>query len=118
MGVHYFEKARFARDLQLTHVAHFLSMEDQDSDPESPSDTTAAQDDDLVQSDDSDQGELVKKTKRRKKEPENVTSPGIIYLSRIPPFMKPHKVRHLLSRYGGVGRIYLQPEGNALVTIH
>lgn len=37
--------------------------------------------------------------------------PGIVYLSRVPPFMKPHKVKNLLSRYGSVGRIYLKPEG-------
>lgn len=39
------------------------------------------------------------------------TVAGIIYLSRVPPFMKPHKVKHLLSRYGSVGRVYLKPEG-------
>ena len=39
------------------------------------------------------------------------TVAGIIYLSRGPPFMKPHKVKHLLSRYGSVGRVYLKPEG-------
>ena len=39
------------------------------------------------------------------------TTPGIVYLSSVPPFMKPHKVRHLLSPYGSVGRVYLQPEG-------
>lgn len=37
--------------------------------------------------------------------------PGVIYLSRVPPFMKPHKLKHLLSPYGTVGRIYLRPEG-------
>ena len=36
---------------------------------------------------------------------------GVVYLSRIPPFMRPRKVRHLLSRYGDIGRVYLQPEG-------
>ena len=39
------------------------------------------------------------------------TVAGIIYLSRIPPFMKPHRVKHLLSQYGSVGRVYLKPEG-------
>ncbi len=39
------------------------------------------------------------------------TTPGIVYLSSVPPFMRPHKLRHLLSRYGAVGRVYLQPEG-------
>lgn len=36
---------------------------------------------------------------------------GVVYISRIPPGMRPTKVRHLLSAYGEVGRVYLQPEG-------
>lgn len=35
---------------------------------------------------------------------------GIIYISRIPPFMKPHKLRSLLSNYGTINRIFLAPE--------
>ncbi|KAF0388481.1 ESF2/ABP1 family protein [Gigaspora margarita] len=35
---------------------------------------------------------------------------GLVYLSRIPPFMKPAKIKHLLSKFGEVGRIYLAPE--------
>ena len=37
--------------------------------------------------------------------------PGIIYLSRIPPYMKPLKVRQIFSEFGEVGRVFLQPEG-------
>jgi ESF2/ABP1 family protein len=36
---------------------------------------------------------------------------GIIYISRIPPGMRPAKVKHLMSGYGKVGRVYLQQEG-------
>jgi len=36
---------------------------------------------------------------------------GMIYLSRIPPYMKPQKVRHIFTNYGEVDRIYLAPEG-------
>ncbi|KAF8529257.1 hypothetical protein BU17DRAFT_37150 [Hysterangium stoloniferum] len=36
---------------------------------------------------------------------------GIIYISRIPPGMRPTKVRHLMNGYGEVGRVYLQQEG-------
>jgi len=36
---------------------------------------------------------------------------GMIYLSRIPPYMKPQKVRHIFSQMGDVDRIYLAPEG-------
>ncbi|KAJ1673454.1 RNA-binding ATPase activator esf2, partial [Spiromyces aspiralis] len=35
---------------------------------------------------------------------------GVVYMSRVPPFMKPQKVHHLLEKYGEIGRIYLVPE--------
>ncbi|KAI6031239.1 hypothetical protein BKA83DRAFT_4197557 [Pisolithus microcarpus] len=35
---------------------------------------------------------------------------GVVYISRIPPGMRPEKVRHLMSQYGEVGRVYLQKE--------
>jgi hypothetical protein len=38
---------------------------------------------------------------------------GLVYLSRVPPFMKPSKLRHLLSQHGEVLRIYLAAEGAA-----
>ncbi|KAI8465174.1 MAG: hypothetical protein J3K34DRAFT_461551 [Monoraphidium minutum] len=39
---------------------------------------------------------------------------GIIYVSRIPPHMKPAKLRQLLSQYGEVGRVYCTPEDAAV----
>lgn len=35
---------------------------------------------------------------------------GVVYLSRLPPFMRPQKVKFLLSRFGEIGRIFLAPE--------
>lgn len=35
---------------------------------------------------------------------------GVIYLSRIPPFMRPSTIRHLLSPYGAISRLFLTPE--------
>ncbi|KAI1099353.1 Pre-rRNA-processing protein ESF2 [Jackrogersella minutella] len=35
---------------------------------------------------------------------------GLIYLSRVPPFMKPSKLRSLLEPYGKINRIFLTPE--------
>eukprot|EP00795_Rhopilema_esculentum_P005441 gene5441-616_t len=40
---------------------------------------------------------------------ENI-SPGIIYVSKIPPFMKPGKVRSHMTQFGEIGRVFLQPE--------
>lgn len=37
--------------------------------------------------------------------------PGILYLGHIPPRLRPKHLRNLLSAYGEVGRIFLQPEG-------
>eukprot|EP00112_Aurelia_sp_Birch-Aquarium-sp1_P019584 Seg487.4 transcript_id=Seg487.4/GoldUCD/mRNA.D3Y31 product="Pre-rRNA-processing protein ESF2" protein_id=Seg487.4/GoldUCD/D3Y31 len=43
------------------------------------------------------------------KEPKK-TEEGIIYISKVPPFMKPGKLRNLMSQFGEVGRLFLQPE--------
>ena len=37
---------------------------------------------------------------------------GIIYISKIPPFMKPGKVKSHMEQFGEVGRVFLQPEGS------
>eukprot|EP00045_Choanoeca_perplexa_P002533 m.24912 g.24912 ORF g.24912 m.24912 type:complete len:104 (-) comp11565_c0_seq9:1389-1700(-) len=35
---------------------------------------------------------------------------GLIYMSKVPPYMKPAKLRHLLSQFGEIDRVYLKPE--------
>ncbi|KAI5242930.1 hypothetical protein E4T43_04349 [Aureobasidium subglaciale] len=35
---------------------------------------------------------------------------GVIYISRIPPFMKPATLKHYLTPYGEIGRVFLTPE--------
>lgn len=35
---------------------------------------------------------------------------GVCYLSKIPPYMKPSKLRSVLSRFGSIDRIFLKPE--------
>jgi ESF2/ABP1 family protein len=66
------------------------------------------------------EGEEKKKTKKKKnrrrvlEEQAKVGGKrGICYLSRIPPHLKPLKLRHLLSQFGEVLRIYLAPEDAA-----
>ncbi|KAF3005624.1 RNA-binding ATPase activator esf2 [Curvularia kusanoi] len=41
---------------------------------------------------------------------------GVIYISRVPPFMKPVVLRSLLTPYGAVGRIFLTPEDSTART--
>lgn len=46
-------------------------------------------------------------------------TPGIVYISRIPPGMTPHKVRHLMEHWGEVGRVFAQPrDGKSLTPSH
>lgn len=44
------------------------------------------------------------KSKSKRKAP----TPGIVYISRLPPGMTPQKVRHLMARWGEVGKVYAQ----------
>ena len=39
-----------------------------------------------------------------------VRKTGVIYLSRVPPFMRPSTLKHLLSPYGTINRLFLTPE--------
>lgn len=41
---------------------------------------------------------------------EAIRKSGVLYVSRIPPFMKPHKLRTLLEPFGTINRTYLAPE--------
>ncbi|KAF2869642.1 Pre-rRNA-processing protein ESF2 [Massariosphaeria phaeospora] len=41
---------------------------------------------------------------------------GVVYLSRVPPFMKPAVLRSLLTPYGAISRIFLTPESSTART--
>lgn len=36
---------------------------------------------------------------------EGLAKRGVVYLSRVPPFMKPAKVKHLMEQHGVVSRV-------------
>ncbi|XP_070767059.1 activator of basal transcription 1 [Enoplosus armatus] len=64
-----------------------------------------------------DKGVASLKKKKTKQKGVGVTScpnrkcvPGIIYLGHIPPRFRPKHLRNLLSVFGEIGRIFLQPE--------
>lgn len=44
------------------------------------------------------------------KEQKKIKKTGVCYLSTIPPYMKPVKLRSVLSRFGKLDRIFLKPE--------
>ena len=48
--------------------------------------------------------------KQLEKEERRIKKTGVVYLSSLPPYMKPQKLRQIMSRFGEVGRIFLKPE--------
>lgn len=74
---------------------------------------------DATNSDDEDgeAGEAMKEPRKevlKKQELENkmreIKRSAVVYFSSIPPYMKPATLKHILSRFGEIGRIYLVPE--------
>lgn len=72
-----------------------------------------------------EEGEKVKSSRNRgskssalredaKKYADKLGRRGVIYMSRVPPFMKPNKARSLLEEYGEITRIYLAEEDAAV----
>ncbi|WVQ70377.1 uncharacterized protein L199_008604 [Kwoniella botswanensis] len=57
----------------------------------------------LKEDDDKHAGAIPKKKKKSK-----TLTPGIVYISRLPPGMTPQKVRHLMGRWGDIGKVYAQ----------
>lgn len=101
------EDDRFALGSDFEHA----SDEDQDehcSDGEEDAQLSTSEDDEM--------NEMEKKKrfiKQVDKFQHDLENTGVVYMSRVPPFMKPVKVKHLLSQFGEIGRIYLSAEGSS-----
>lgn len=59
---------------------------------------------DPISEDDLETAEPTVKLKTLKKK-----KPGIIYLGSLPPYMNVTKVKDIFSKFGTLGRIFLQP---------
>jgi hypothetical protein len=56
-----------------------------------------------------------RKTKKAKKAKADASTPGIVYISRLPPGMTPQKVRHLMAKWGDIGKVYAQRRDGELI---
>ncbi|CDK26729.1 unnamed protein product [Kuraishia capsulata CBS 1993] len=52
--------------------------------------------------------------KQLEKQAAKIKKTGVVYISRVPPYMKPTKMRQVLSRFGEVGRLFLKPEDQSV----
>jgi ESF2/ABP1 family protein len=81
----------------------FSDLEDEDLEIDLNEDFPDLED---LQDDEDDENKDEKKEKSSK--------PGVVYLSRIPPFMSPAQVKTMLSSFGKVSRVYLRPEDKSV----
>lgn len=66
---------------------------------------------------DEENAKLKKKEKKKKKKASSKDAEkkrGVCYMSRIPPHMDHVKLRHILSQFGDIQRIFLAPQGLSL----
>lgn len=75
------------------------------------------QDDDYEEQSDHDRSGIAKSNKSRvekeaAKAQKAVRKSGVVYISRVPPFMKPQTLKHFLEPHArkGLGRVFLTPE--------
>lgn len=69
---------------------------------------------------DEENAKLKKKEKKKKKKASSKDAEkkrGVCYMSRIPPHMDHVKLRHILSQFGDIQRIFLAPQGLSLSRI-
>ncbi|KAL6925944.1 hypothetical protein ACO0SA_000553 [Hanseniaspora valbyensis] len=52
----------------------------------------------------------LEKLKAFKNKKKSKYKPGIVYISKLPPYMKPAKLRQIFSRFGEIDRIYMKKE--------
>ncbi|KAF9972918.1 hypothetical protein BGZ73_003890 [Actinomortierella ambigua] len=99
-----------------------FQLEASDDDNDDQDNTNASEDKEHDDEDKAEEGGKKKSKKDKRKKVQPLTpeelakfqaayeKTGIVYISRIPPFMKPIKIRHLLSQFGEIGRVYLAAE--------
>ncbi|CAK6978001.1 activator of basal transcription 1 [Scomber scombrus] len=93
--------------------------DDDDDEEGDDDDDDGGDDDDDEEEDDDDDDDMEKKKSKQKVGLATSSSgrkcvPGIIYLGHIPPRLRPKHMRNMLSVYGEIGRIFLQPEDRAV----
>lgn len=118
---------RGAKRRKIEEVDDEASDFDDDNDSDAEADQEGVAPEDEASEDEEEDGEDKPKSKKSKSDAiANANRPltkknlvatdaaikksGVVYISRVPPFMKPNKLRSLLVPYGAINRIFLAPE--------
>jgi ESF2/ABP1 family protein len=101
--------------------ARFAKLQEfEEDDEQEAGDNEDGAEDELEAEEDGEDGDLVAPTEKAgRTAPKSVLraekaakKSGVVYISRVPPFMKPHTLKHFLEEHApkGLGRIFLTPE--------
>ncbi len=111
------EKNEVIADLETQPMVNEVEVNDSKQEEEENAD--GVEDADREMNCEDDDGEALDLDINEEDEPEKPKGkkciPGIVYLGHIPPRMRPKHMRTMLSVYGEIGRIFLQPEGKSTV---
>ncbi len=97
-----------------------------DDDQEKKMETNDIDDEDHIKSESESEKTEVKESKKTvkpltekklKKLQSKIKKTGVIYLSSIPPYMKPFALEKILSKFGPTNRIFLKPEDSKTHTL-
>ena len=81
-----------------------------EGDPPAAAGGAAGEPDSSPQGEEGEEEREPREKARKKRKP---VEPGVVYISRLPPFLKPHRVRRMLEEHGEVLKVYLSPEDPA-----
>lgn len=111
------EKNEVTADLETQPMVNEEEVNDSKQEEEENADGDEDADREMNCEDDNDDGEALD-LDINEDEPEKPKGkkciPGIVYLGHIPPRMRPKHMRTMLSVYGEIGRIFLQPEDHCV----
>ncbi|WOO85764.1 Pre-rRNA-processing protein ESF2 [Vanrija pseudolonga] len=101
--------------LELSALAQGAEEEHEDEDEEAADDIDGDEDKDDPPESSSAAAARTKDAAKSKKSKSKSKTPakGIVFISRVPPGMTPSKIRHLMSRWGEVQRVYAQAKDAA-----
>jgi len=98
---------------KLSHTSHSDDTEDSDSNEIQPPTVIKSASENTTTDPTSTSTLLIKRpfspSRKRGQREKTPKKPGILYLSRIPPHMRPSALRHLLSAYGPISNLFLTP---------
>jgi len=108
------EEDSLEEDEEQENSEESTKVENEDEDQNNEDEDQNNEDEDQNE-DEEDQKEMKFKKKKLsfekvKKFNEEQERKGVIYLSRVPPYMKPTKMRYLMEQFGPVGKLYLAME--------